>query len=530
MKKILLVLCLTTLTSCATPLTPEAQQSGISFVHLNDTYRIGAVDSGKIGGFGRVVTVVRELQAEGRDVRILHGGDFLYPSLESQLWDGLQMIDAFNFMNAIAPLYAVAGNHEFDRRGPKQLIDAVKASDFVWLGDNYRFDTGDAAADAALQSTYRFEVGGRTIGVVALTLHPDDGGNARTYVPTDRDYIGTARRVMRELEAAGVDAIIGITHLHMWLDEDVARLKREHPRLVLVVGGHEHDIQHSRGSELAATVVKGAANARAIWRIDLEFGADGMPYAEEELIAVDESIATDPGYGMLEQKWRGRLLQKFPFLDAKVGTAAVELDSREEVVRAVESNWGNFIVDQMRLAFGEPHADFAFLNGGTLRIDDTISGDILFEDIGRTFGFSSYLRYMTMNGAEFKEVIEAGYRGGPEAQGYFPQVSGFRVCVDRSRPEYKRIASLQVPVADGWQEIDDQREYSVVVPDYLYGGGDGYNMPEGREGSRPGSELKYLVLDAILRAQALGKSVGQPVDPQNPRIVVLREAKQPCWP
>jgi 2',3'-cyclic-nucleotide 2'-phosphodiesterase (5'-nucleotidase family) len=164
-----------------------------------------------------------------------------------------------------------------------------------------------------------------------------------------------------------------------------------------------------------------------------------------------------------------------------------------------------------------------------LRIDDLIEDDIRFEDVGRTFGFSSYLRYTTVTGAEFRNVMEAGYRGGPEAQGYFPQISGFRVCVDRSRKEFDRIVSLQVPADDGWQEIEADKEYVLVVPDFLYGGGDGYEIPKDRFASRPGSELKYLVLDAILRAQGLGQTVGVPVTSENRRYHALREAKQPCF-
>ena len=102
----------------------------------------------------------------------------------------------------------------------------------------------------------------------------------------------------------------------------------------------------------------------------------------------------------------------------------------------------------------EPAADLAFINGGTLRIDDIIDGDIRFEDIGRTFGFSSFLRHTTVTGTEFKQVMEAGYRGLGGTQGYFPQVSGFRVCVDRSRNEGDRIVSLQVPADNGWSEIE----------------------------------------------------------------------------
>jgi 2',3'-cyclic-nucleotide 2'-phosphodiesterase (5'-nucleotidase family) len=242
--------------------------------------------------------------------------------------------------------------------------------------------------------------------------------------------------------------------------------------------------------------MKGASNARVIWNIDLSFNADGVPGISDRKIILDESVPADPEYQVLEDKWRRRLLERFPFLEARVGVAALPLDGRETAVRGRESNWANFIVDQMRGAFGEPTADLAFINGGTLRIDDWIEDDILFEDIARTFGFSSFLRHTAITGAEFRKVMEAGYRGSG-MQGYFPQVSGLRICVDPSRNDGDRIASLQVSVDNGWAEIEAETEYDLVVPDFLYNGGDGYELPKDRPASLPGSELKYLVLDAI---------------------------------
>jgi hypothetical protein len=100
-------------------------------------------------------------------------------------------------------------------------------------------------------------------------------------------------------------------------------------------------------------------------------------------------------------------------------------------------------------------------------------------------------------------MLEAGFRGDGSSQGYFPQVAGFRVCVDRSRDDGSRIVSLQLP-GD-------------------YRGGDGYQVPAGRVGSRTGAELKYLVLNAILAAQAQGKTVGIPVD-ENARRIELSDA------
>ena len=520
------------LSACAVSESTASSPAELTFIHLNDTYRVGAVEDGAKGGFGRVVTLVRKLQREGRDVRILHGGDFLYPSLESQLWDGEQMIEAFNYMDAIAPMFVVAGNHEFDRRTPAQLINAVRDSEFDWVGDNYSFNTGDSDVDDALQSAFTYEHGDKTVGIFSLTLHADDGGNTRDYLQVDRDYLAGARRVIAQLEAKDVDVIIGLTHLHMWTDVEIAKLKQEHPKLAFIVGGHEHEPEYSPATSTSAAVMKGASNARIIWQIDVSFDEAGAPLVNGQQLAMDETIAEDDDYAKIVNKWRSQLLALYPFLESGVGRAALPLDATEQTIRNKETSWGNFIVDQMRGAFGEPQADLAFINSGTLRIDDFIADDIKFEDIARTFGFSSFLRYMLISGSEFRELMEAGYRGSGPSKGYFPQVSGFRVCVDRSRESLDRIVSLQVPADDGWQEIGAEHEYVLVIPDYLFGGGDGYQLPEYRKAmaSRPGSELKYLVLDGIVRAQAEGRAIGVAVDPRNPRYVELGAEQPHCWP
>lgn len=516
------------LAACATVTESTVDKTtGLTFIHLNDTYRVGAVEDGKRGGFGRVVTVMRKLQKQGRDVRILHAGDFLYPSLESQLWNGLQMVDAMNFMDALAPMYVTVGNHEFDRRTPEHLVDAVRESQFDWLGDNFQFRTAAEDVDSALRSAFTFESNGKKIGIFSLTLHVDDGGNERDYVPIDKNYYAIAKRVIEQFEQSGVDAIVGLTHLHVYQDREIAQLRKAHPKFVFIVGGHDHEPQFSAFSDTSAAVMKGASNARVIWQIDMRFDAAGLPQIEGHMLNMDQSVAIDPEYAQLQQKWRDKLLHIFPFLEARVGEAAFPLDATEVTTRSRETAWGNFIVDQMLAAFGEPRADLAFINSGSLRIDDYIMDDIRFEDIGRTFGFSSFLRSLTVTGEEFVVAMETGFRG--KGQGYFPQIAGFRVCVNYSREPGSRIVSLQVPSPAGWQVIEPQREYTLVVPDFIYGGGDGYVLPQDRDASRPGSELKYLLLDAIIRAQATGEKIGVTVDAANPRIEVHDRADAQCF-
>ena len=434
MSSFLLAVVLAVTACAATAESTADERTGLTFLHLNDTYRVGAVEDGKRGGFGRVVTVIRELQAQGREVHLTHGGDFLYPSLESQLWDGLQMVEAMNYLDALAPMYVTLGNHEFDRRTPEALVNAVNASTFDWVSDNVALRTGDADVDAALRSAFIFKAAGKTIGAFSVTLHANDGGNDRDYAPVDPDYLAVAERTIAALGQQGVDAIIGITHVHLWTDTEMAKLKSRYPRLAFIVGGHEHEPQFVPGGAKQAPVMKGASNARVIWRIDLAFDEAGLPVVETDVIELGVGIEPDAGYAGLDRKWRDRLLEKFPFLEARVGTAAFPMDATEETVRRREAAWANFIVDQMPGAFGDPAADFAFINSGSLRIDDYVADDITFEDIARTFGFSSFLRYVTLTGDEFRQLMEAGFRGDGTSQGYFPQISGFRLCVDRSFP------------------------------------------------------------------------------------------------
>jgi 2',3'-cyclic-nucleotide 2'-phosphodiesterase (5'-nucleotidase family) len=113
----------------------------------------------------------------------------------------------------------------------------------------------------------------------------------------------------------------------------------------------------------------------------VDFTANGEPTVTATSLALDETVAKDPAYQQLEDQWRAELLRLYPIINAKVGEAALAFDVREEVIRNSESSWGNFIVDQARAAFGAPSADFAFVNSGTIRIDDYILGDISYEDI-----------------------------------------------------------------------------------------------------------------------------------------------------
>lgn len=120
---------------------PSAEQTTeLIVVQLNDIYRLDSVRNGKRGGLGRVTTLIRQLKEQNPNVPIIvmHAGDFLAPSLESDLFHGAQMVDSLNFLQKLAPVYVVPGNHEFDYDNDetKYLTNAIDESQFQWVASN----------------------------------------------------------------------------------------------------------------------------------------------------------------------------------------------------------------------------------------------------------------------------------------------------------------------------------------------------------------------------------------------------------
>lgn len=494
----------------ALPARAQEFRPAATFVQINDVYRIDAVENGAAGGIGRVVTVAeRARRATGAPVRVLHAGDFIAPSLESRYFEGQQMIDALNFLSARAPVIAVAGNHEFDERRPGMLANAIKASRFPWLAANVRLNTGDAEADRRLGRDTVIESGGMRIGIFTLTFLD----SPRDYATWDTAFVALAERSIQALEGQNVDAIVGLTHLDLAVDQQIAALRRTHPRLLWIAGGHEHYLIHHPLTDSTAAITKGDSNARRIWQVVVG-RSGGQPALRADSIDLNESVAIDPTYRReVQEKWAARMREKIPFFDQVIGRSGTRMDASEEVVRNQESAWGNWLADQMRTAFPTVPADIGVLNGGAIRIDDVITGEIRWEHLARTFGFPTRVGLVWLRGRDLKEtVLERSVSGG-RGEGRFLQVSGLRFSFDRSRPANQRVTSVEVQRGTAWEPLDDNRVYIVAVPDYLFGGGDGYMFHNRALLSvPPGADLRLIAFDALSAAYAAGQAIAPAVE------------------
>ena len=96
---------------------------GTSVANPTKVAKIEGLLRGTVGGLARVRTLRKSLEAEGRPVLVLHGGDLLFPSVMSKYLRGNPMIRALNLLEgdaaALAPsLFLSFGNHELENRDP----------------------------------------------------------------------------------------------------------------------------------------------------------------------------------------------------------------------------------------------------------------------------------------------------------------------------------------------------------------------------------------------------------------------------
>jgi 5'-nucleotidase len=167
----------------------------------------------------------------------------------------------------------------------------------------------------------------------------------------------------------------------------------------------------------------------------------------------------------------------------------------------------------MRGAFPGVPTDAAVLNGGAIRIDDVFSGPIRWEHLQRTFGFPTRVALVWLRGRDLRESVLEHAVSGDRGEGRFLQVSGLRFTFDRSRPAGQRVTGVEMQTGSGWAPLDDDRVYTVAVPDYLYGGGDAFHFKDRSIlAIPPGPDLKLMAFDALTQAYADGRAIAPRVE------------------
>lgn len=505
----------------AAPVAAEARTAVI--LAINDVYRIEGVEGGAAGGLARLRTLREELERERPDLLVLHAGDLLFPSLLSRVYAGEQMIDVLNRLDGDAAdfdprLFAVFGNHEFDRgkaADAAMLDERVEESQFTWVSSNVVFDGGaDPAAPAVaapnLRTSVLIESGGLKVGIFGLTID----STKPVYVDRFLDPLETARAATAELRAAGAEVVVALTHLD-WRDDEKILQTLGDAGPDLVVGGHDHErMTKWVGGRLLA---KADADARTASIARLTRHADGRLTVAQEFRALDEQhVPSDPEVDAVvagwlerhEQKLCGDLQLPMGCLEEVLGRTRTELVAEETAVRREETSLGNFVTDQMVAALAACGAQAAFVNSGTLRLNQDLAAGsaITRRHLEELFGFPTPLRLIRLDGATLAQVAQHALEGWP-GKGSWLQVAGFAFLHDPEAGTASRITRLG---PEGTRPLRPDEELLVATTDFLLdpsSGQDGYTMLKAEMTvpcAAAGRDLKDVVREALAAAEPEG--------------------------
>lgn len=434
----------------------------VTILHVNDVYQFQPVDRGERGGLARLMTIKKDAVDENPNTIFTLGGDTISPSVESMTYKGAQMIDAWNLIGLD---YSVLGNHEFDFK-TADLLARMKESKFKWLGANV-WDTQTNAVFAGLPPYELREFDGVKVGIIGLLLPETAETSSMEKTLRVKGYCETAREIVPKMRAAGINTIIGLTHLFMEQDKELAKCAD----IDLILGGHEHTLLQS--SSNGVPIFKMTADAREVGKFELYIDrkTGKLQSMDWTIIPVDSKTEDAPEFIEVLAKYKDKLVE----LNEKVGATAVELDATSLSSRTKETNVGNFVADTYRAATG---AEIALVNGGSIRADFLYSpGKLKKRDVLAMMPFNNQIVKIEMDGKLLRRVLEHGVaRSGPGEDGEpgrFPQVSGVTFTFDAAKPVGSRITELLV----GGKPVDDNRKYTLATSYFLVSrGGDGYTM------------------------------------------------------
>ena len=307
--------------------------------------------------------------------------------------------------------------------------------------------------------------------------------------------------------------------------------------------GHEHielseSVTTPDGSKTYVSESGHYLNSVGLIDLTCTMDEDGSVHVDYEKTSVDYEAAQNyPKDASVTDVLDTIKAENETALNRVIGTSPVELDGVWEHIRIGQTNLGNVITDAYLLATG---ADIAFENAGGIRAS-IAAGPVTYGDVINVSPYGNYVVTKKLTGAQIKEMLESSltiqkncivandsgeWDAWPNDSGSYLQVGGIIVRFDPAQPAGARVLSVQ---KDG-QELDDTKEYTVAVNNYL-AGSDSYpqlaNAAEIGEYScceelliqffEQGSD----VVTASVAKQNMIQTTKETVEPEHPSVPVI---------
>lgn len=512
----------------------DRRSESVVILAVNDVYRIEGVGGGKAGGLARLRTVRAELErAHPGRVLLVHGGDVIFPSFLSRLYKGRQMIDVLNLMDGDPQsgrlderMFVVFGNHEFEEETCKSdsiLQQRVAEADFYWLHSNIALnpcsDRRPRLMGANLLHGRIVEAGGLRIGLFGLTI--DTAHESFRFM----DARATARVLTRDLRRRGADVVVAVTHLN-WHDDVQLYDELRRDGLDLIIGGHDHVNMSLPGNEPEPRIFKADADARTAWVVTVTRHAGGRVQVTGRLRELGDGVAKDPTVDQKvagwvrshadefckaaasDARWVGAKPVSAACLDERLAVAETPLNASEEKIRSRETSLGNWIADQMFVAFKDCGVDGAFINAGGLRLNQDLAkdADITLRHLEELVQYPTKLQVYKLSHTQFRKALENAV-SQPDA-GRWLQVSDqiaftYQPVDERGTPARLLKAVVRPSKRPPIDVTESSRgDIRIVANEYLQTSStDGFDKilppPEATPCAAAGSDLKKILYAAF---------------------------------
>ena len=442
-----------------------------TILQLNDVYEIAPLEGGKVGGMARVATIYQQLKKENPNTFFVLAGDFLNPSLlatmkyEGKRIKGRQMVEV---MNACGVDLVVFGNHEFDVK-EHELQARINESNFDWIGANILqvkvdstvpgnkylvpFHKEKNGQQEIIEETYTWKIkdtDGTALDIGILSAVIDK--NQVDYV-FYQDYMEEATKSYLEL-IGKTDLILGLTHLE--INQDL-QLAAQLPNVPLIMGGHDHHhMQYDVGN---VSITKADANAKSAYIHRFKVNKNTRKHTlNSELLHITDSIAEEAKVKTIVDKWGSVLNDKLSSIYPKpqeiIYNSEEKLDGRDEVIRTQPTKLGAIFTKSFAMA-AKKKADLAFMNSGSVRLDDQLEGEIIAMDIFRAMPFGGQVWEVDIKGETLTKILNIGLNEQYGKGGY---LQTYNVKLDTEKKMW---------MIEG-KALNPNTVYHVAFNDYLY--------------------------------------------------------------
>lgn len=438
--------------------------------HTNDMHaRVQSEDDwGKAIGLAELAAAVKAVRAEHPATLWLDAGDTIHGMPMINVTKGESMAPLLNEagLDAMAP-----GNHDFNY-GFEQLLKVSKEMKFPVLCANL---VREQNGKQVFPGYKIFRLKGLKVGVFGLSTpetayscNPDNVAGLKFQNPVER-----AREMVKKLRP-GCDVVIGLMHLGLNEHSEFTseRIAREVKGIDLIVDGHSHTTL-PEGMQVGKTlIVQTGWHDHRLGEVKLKVESHKVTEAKARLLSKDElqQMGVKPderierAMAMAQERSEALFQQVVTYSDRK-------LSGERLVLRRQETELGNLCADAIRWQTG---AEIAVQNGGGVRTDLPM-GNVTRGDCLAIFPFGNVLRMAEVQGKVIRQMMEHSFAGYPSEFGGFLDFSGMTVTCDPTLPVGHRIKEIKV----NGVPLDDERIYTLAANDFLFAGGDGYDMLKG---------------------------------------------------